>query len=78
MWVISATTDPAPALGLGHRYVFQLYALDTQLNLPAIATQRQVESAMRGHILAKGSLIAPYRRPHSEAEMGSEPRTGSE
>jgi Raf kinase inhibitor-like YbhB/YbcL family protein len=72
---------PCPGFGSSHRYVFQLYALDSQLKLPASPTQGQVEVAMRGHILAKGSLIAPYSRPHSEKEvepMVSESHPGSE
>jgi Raf kinase inhibitor-like YbhB/YbcL family protein len=55
---------PCPAFGSSHRYVFRLYALDSKLNLPPGATQSRVEAAMRGHILAKGTLIAPYGRPH--------------
>jgi phosphatidylethanolamine-binding protein (PEBP) family uncharacterized protein len=33
------------------------------LNLPPGATQEEVEAAMRGHILATGSLLALYSRP---------------
>jgi Raf kinase inhibitor-like YbhB/YbcL family protein len=54
---------PCPAFGSSGRYVFQLYALDVPLNLPPGATQRQVEEAMQGHILARGSLQTVYSRP---------------
>jgi Raf kinase inhibitor-like YbhB/YbcL family protein len=54
---------PCPFFGSGGRYIFRLYALDVVLNLPPGATQEEVEAAMRGHILATGSLLALYSRP---------------
>jgi Raf kinase inhibitor-like YbhB/YbcL family protein len=54
---------PCPFFGSKGRYVFRLYALDVVLNLPPGATQGEVEAAMQGHILAKGSLEALYSRP---------------
>ncbi len=54
---------PCPFFGSSGRYLFQLYALDVLLNLPPGATQGEVEAAMRGHILARGSLEALYSRP---------------
>ena len=53
---------PCPPPGKPHRYVFTLYALDTELNLQPGATRAQVESAMHDHILAKGELTATYGR----------------
>jgi Raf kinase inhibitor-like YbhB/YbcL family protein len=66
---IHGTTDfgrigyggPAPPSGT-HRYYFNVYALDTMLDLPARATKSQVESVMAGHILAHGQLIGMYAR----------------
>ena len=52
---------PCPPGKSPHRYVFALYALDSRLNLPAGATRREVEDAMRGHILAHGEMIVRYR-----------------
>jgi Raf kinase inhibitor-like YbhB/YbcL family protein len=52
---------PCPPRGT-HHYVFSLYALDTTLALPPGATRSQVESGMKGHILAHGGLIATYKR----------------
>jgi len=52
---------PAPPSGV-HRYFFKLYALDTTLSLPAGATKSQVESAMKGHILAEAQLMGKYTR----------------
>jgi Raf kinase inhibitor-like YbhB/YbcL family protein len=58
---------PCPYFGSKGRYVFQLYALDVVLNLPAGVTQGEVEAAMEGHILARGSLEALYSRPTKKA-----------
>lgn len=53
---------PCPPPGKPHRYYFKVYALDTKLNLPPGASKNQVESAMKGHILAKGELMGRYQR----------------
>ena len=53
---------PCPPGHSPHRYTFSLYALDTKLNLPGGATRKQVESALKGHILARGELIGRYHR----------------
>jgi Raf kinase inhibitor-like YbhB/YbcL family protein len=53
---------PCPPHGSPHRYFFKLYALDTQLSLSARATKQDVESAMKGHVLAQGQLMGTYQR----------------
>ena len=54
---------PAPPPGKGpHRYYFKLYALDTQLELPPKATKDQLVAAMKGHILAEGTLMGKFER----------------
>ena len=53
---------PAPPRGKPHRYFFKLYALDTQVNLPAGATKDQLLAAMKGHILAEGRFMGKYQR----------------
>ncbi len=53
---------PCPPQGKPHRYVFTLYALDNELDVPAGAPRSLVESAMQGHILARGELTARYGR----------------
>jgi len=53
---------PCPPGGSSHRYTFSLYALDSKLNLAPGATRSQVEDAAKGHILARGQLIARYKR----------------
>ena len=53
---------PCPPRGSSHRYYIKLYALDTQLDLKPNATKAQLESVMRGHILAQGQLMGRYSR----------------
>ena len=52
---------PCPPSGT-HRYFFKLYALDTKLNLEAGATKKQLENAMKGHILAQAELTGKYKK----------------
>jgi Raf kinase inhibitor-like YbhB/YbcL family protein len=52
---------PCPPYGT-HRYFFKVYALDTQLYLKSNSTKRDVEKAMKGHILAEGELMGLYSR----------------
>jgi Raf kinase inhibitor-like YbhB/YbcL family protein len=52
---------PAPPSGT-HRYFFRLYALDSMLELGPRATHKEVESAMRGHVLAQAELMGTYER----------------
>ncbi len=51
-----------PPPGSNHRYFFDLFALDTNLNVPAGATRAQVQDAMNTHVLARGKLMARYGR----------------
>ena len=52
---------PCPPGPSTHRYLFDLYALDTKLNLPPGATKKQLLEAMNNHILAHGQLTARYQ-----------------
>ena len=52
---------PAPPSGT-HRYFFRVYALDTQLDLPAGAQRAELLAAMKGHIVAEGELMGTYSR----------------
>ena len=49
-----------------HRYIFQLYALDSKLALSEGATKEAVKAAMKGHILDKAELIGRYSREGRE------------
>ena len=50
---------PCPPSGT-HRYFFIVYALDTTLDLESTATKKDVENAIKDHILAEGELIGLY------------------
>jgi Raf kinase inhibitor-like YbhB/YbcL family protein len=45
-----------------HRYFFQIYALDSMLNLPEGSSKENLEKAMEGHIIAWGELIGKYNK----------------
>ena len=51
---------PCPPPGKPHRYFFTLYALNAPLPLPPGATRRQVEEAMKGHVLAQAVLMGMF------------------
>jgi Raf kinase inhibitor-like YbhB/YbcL family protein len=51
---------PCPPSGT-HRYLFRIYAVDSELALKAGAARTDVEKAMEGHILAQAQLIGTYR-----------------
>ncbi len=53
---------PCPPPGPAHHYYFRLYALDTQLGLPAGATRGQVLNRIQGHILDRTELMGLYAR----------------
>jgi hypothetical protein len=53
----------APPAGPYHHYTFELFALDTKLDLGPDATRDQVIAAMEGHILGKGVLEGRFHRP---------------
>ena len=43
-----------------HTYVFKLYALDSELDLPDKSTKADVEKAMEGHIIEQTQLTGTY------------------
>jgi Raf kinase inhibitor-like YbhB/YbcL family protein len=57
----------APATGPVHNYVFELYALDTIVDIqpvgaPPAATRTAMLAAMAGHVRGKGALVGWFRR----------------
>jgi Raf kinase inhibitor-like YbhB/YbcL family protein len=57
----------APATGPQHHYTFEIYALDTKLDVVATAdafeTRANVMKAVQGHILGKAVYVGLFRRP---------------
>jgi Raf kinase inhibitor-like YbhB/YbcL family protein len=54
-------TGPCPPPGPVHHYNFNLYALDSMLNVSAGASKKQVQDTMKGHIISQGKLVAVYQ-----------------
>jgi len=52
----------APAPGPYHHYTFELFALDTKLDLTDTATRADVVKAMDGHILTKAVLAGRFHQ----------------
>jgi Raf kinase inhibitor-like YbhB/YbcL family protein len=63
----------APASGPLHHYTFEVYALDTKIDvspstgetpqLAAVATRTNVLKAMQGHVLGKAVYVGLFKRP---------------
>lgn len=51
---------PCPPSGT-HHYYFELYALDSKLQLPTSSRRSNVESALQGHILAHTVLMGTVK-----------------
>lgn len=56
----------APATGPAHHYVFDLYALDTMLDVPSVnvalaPTRAAVTAAMSGHVRGKATLVGRFK-----------------
>jgi Raf kinase inhibitor-like YbhB/YbcL family protein len=57
----------AAASGPPHHYVFELYALDTMIDVPAVGasppqTRAAVMAAVAGHVRAKGVYVGLFKR----------------
>jgi Raf kinase inhibitor-like YbhB/YbcL family protein len=51
----------APAGERYHHYIFELYALNAKLDIPASATRAELLAAMAGKIVAKSGYVGRYR-----------------
>ncbi len=52
---------PCPPPGPAHRYVFTLYALDSELTLPPGTTKGDLEAAIQGHVLGQAELTGRFQ-----------------
>src|ERR1700693_3824681 len=52
---------PQPPSGT-HRYYFKVFALDRMLDLKPGAKRREVDSAMKGRVIAQGQLMGRYSK----------------
>lgn len=58
----NAYVGPCPPDG-EHRYIFKLYALDTQLDLdPEVTRRAGLEAAIESHIIEQAELVGVYNR----------------
>ena len=53
---------PCPPPGKPHRYYFKLFALDTKLDLKAGSRKKELENAMKGHVLGQGEWMGTFGR----------------
>jgi len=57
----------APSTGPGHHYVFEIFALDTVIDVQSVGvqpgpTRSAVMAAMAGHVRGKGALVGTFKR----------------
>jgi len=53
---------PAPPPGKPHHYHFVVYALDASLDLKPGLNRAELLTAIQGHVIGKGELVAIYER----------------
>jgi Raf kinase inhibitor-like YbhB/YbcL family protein len=51
---------PGAGPGPFHHYVFEFYALDTKLDLPATATRADLMKALDGHVIGKAAYVGRF------------------
>ncbi len=60
-WKRAGYNGPCPPVGR-HRYFHKLFALDVVLPELGRPTKKQLEDAMRGHVLAEAQLVGTYEK----------------
>ncbi len=53
---------PCPPPGKPHRYFFKLYALDAMLDVKGGASRKELEAAMKRHVLSQAEVMGRYGR----------------
>lgn len=56
---------PCPPGG-SHRYVFELFAVDSEMPVAPGATARTLKNAMKGHVLGEARLMGTYRKQNRD------------
>ena len=54
---------PGAGPGPFHHYVFEFFALDAKLDLPATATRDELLKAMEGHVIGKALYVGRFHAP---------------
>jgi len=57
---------PGAGPGPFHHYVFEFYALDTKLDLPANCSREDLLKAMDGHIIGKAAYVGRFHAPPAQ------------
>jgi Raf kinase inhibitor-like YbhB/YbcL family protein len=57
---------PGAGPGPFHHYVFEFYALDTKLDLPATTTRDDLLKAMEGHVVGKAAYVGRFHAPPAQ------------
>jgi Raf kinase inhibitor-like YbhB/YbcL family protein len=57
---------PGAGPGPFHHYVFEFYALDTKLDLPATTTRDELLKAMDGHVIGKAAWVGRFHAPPAQ------------
>jgi hypothetical protein len=57
---------PGAGPGPFHHYVFEFYALDTKLDLPAKTTRDELLKAMDGHVIGKAAYVGRFHAPPAQ------------
>jgi Raf kinase inhibitor-like YbhB/YbcL family protein len=60
---VGYTGPHPPAADPAHHYHFQILALDRMLDVPAGAQRDAVLAAAKGHVIAKGEIVATFQAP---------------
>lgn len=53
---------PGAGVGPFHHYVWEFYALDTKIDLPANTTLPELVKAMDGHVIGKAAYVGRYHQ----------------
>lgn len=54
---------PGAGVGPFHHYIFEFFALDAKIDLPATATREQLLMAMEGHVVGKAAYVGRFHTP---------------